>query len=160
MDNICPCLFLSLRLFLRDVFIWENRPLFSLKNSAYYFQEGVEPSEEDRILSRDGAKVIIDETSLDYLKGKKNLIFNKDFIFVFCNLEFNCIITNEIEFLPFLPFQYSKSLNYTFLTIRNIIFLVRRFYAGLSQRVDQSSIQNNKQSTSWTRVFLWGQLLN
>ena len=88
--------------------------MFSLKNSAYYFQEGVEPSEEDRILGRDGAKVIIDETSLDYLKGKKNLIFKKDFIFLFHNLEFNCIFTNEIEFLPFLPFQYSKSQNYTF----------------------------------------------
>jgi len=35
----------------------------------FELEEGVEPSEEDRILSRDGAKVIIDETSLDYLKG-------------------------------------------------------------------------------------------
>jgi len=39
----------------------------------------VTPTEDDRIIQRDGAKVIIDEPSLDYLKGT-TLDYHKELI--------------------------------------------------------------------------------
>jgi len=45
----------------------------------FELEDDVTPTEDDRIIQRDGAKVIIDETSLDYLKGS-TLDYHKELI--------------------------------------------------------------------------------
>ena len=121
----------------------------------FELEDGGQAGAEDVLVERDGARVMVDQTSLEYLQVGPQC---PNFQYLLRNLMIIQIWgeTMEINVLTFWNFKEIVPRYYHLFYY--IWYFVPGFHHRLPRRADQSRVQDRLQPTGRRRLQLWGQL--